>query len=310
MTDKLACIILDALDPFNMRSLDMEYLYDIYESDEYSSGLMGVSGLAHTPISNSLMWGDYKNEDKIWVENHPYRWTGGVDGFDPILQNEDEDISLWHRDDIETNFIWDVLNYRGLEACALGIPICLPPYSYNADLRLINSWFPHTPEALREHTRKKPRFIEHHAFKGYDFIACSIKVPDQWLHAQGSEIIDRSFVEDEVPVLEKRMKRVINILESEGYDWLIFGDHGTPCGGRTANFKSKKLLARHKKEAAIMGTTDALPQYTEDMYQFILDYFGVDDVDELLGWKESPPIEEAREHAPIETIMESTLYNS
>lgn len=305
MTRKLACIILDALGPYNIRMLDFEYIYDLYTGDEYQSGLLCCSGLAHTPISNSMLWGGYHNTDKIWVENHPYRWTGGIDGFDPILQNEEGDITFWHREDLETNFVWDVLDHRGIEACALGIPICLPPYCYNAENRLESAWFPHTPEMLRHHVRRKPSFIMNHAVKGYDFIACSIKVPDQWLHAQGSGIVDDAFVSEEVPVLDELMAETIEVLEAEGYDWMIFGDHGSPIQGRTANFECRKMLARHRKEAAIIGSVADLPGYTDEMYPFILDYFGVEDVEGLLEWEqECPAPSQPRENVSMDTIHE------
>lgn len=304
MTDKLCAIILDALGPYNIRQLEMDYIVSLYESNEYASDLLTTTGLAHTPISNPMIWGQYHNDEHIWVQNHPYRWTGGIDGFDPILQNEEGDIEFYHREDMQTNFIWDVLDYHGYEVCALGIPLCLPPYYYNAENRLSRAWFPHTPEMLKEHIRIKPSHIQHHAVQDYDFICCSIKVPDQWLHAQGSDIIDREFVMSEVDVLEEILRDTINVLENKGYDWLIFGDHGSPVQGRTANYKSKKLLARHRKEALIIGSTDTVPQYTEDMYPFILDYFDAEDIDEILDWNdETPAPDNPRDHIPMETIL-------
>lgn len=305
MTDKLACIILDALGPYNIRKLDMEYIESLYESPEYEADLLATSGLAHTPISNPLIWGGYHNDEKIWVEQHPYRWTGGIDGFDPIMKDKEEDIRLWHRDDMETNFIWDILDREGFEPCALGVPLCLPPYYHNAENRLADAWFPHTPEMLKEHIRKKPKFIQSHAVSGYDFIACSIKVPDQWLHAQGSEIVDEEFVQEEVPVLEQEIKETIELLEAEGYDWLIFGDHGSPHQGRTANYKCKKLLARHRKEAAIIGSTETVPTYTGDLFPFMLDYFGVEEPGEVFEWKpESPQPDESSENMSVDEIMD------
>lgn len=278
MSDRLACIILDALGPYNVRKLGLDYIDSLYKSENYCSGLMGISGLAHTPISNALMWGNYHNDDNIWVMFNEHEWAGGIDGFDPIKQVKEENATFINRSHYDTDFVWDILDDAGVPSCALGIPITLPPYSYNAKDRLKDSWFPHTEPMLKKHLRRKPEIIKKHIGE-YDFICSSIKVPDQWLHGMGSDMCSEEFIESEVPVLEQTVQELITELESEGYDWLIFGDHGSPITGRTANHKKKKLCARHRKEAMIIGSTDTIPKYSHEMYPFILSYFGVPDTE-------------------------------
>lgn len=273
---RFAAIILDALGPYNLRQLDLPSIRSMY--NEYPSGIMTTSGLAHTPISNSRIWGQYVNNDKIWVEFSEHRWTGGVDGFDPVERVQEDEAEFYSRGDFETTYIWDVLDYRGYDACALGIPICLPPYSFNAKDQLENAWFPHTEEMLKRHLRRKFEIFHSHLDDNPDFICTSIKVPDQWLHGIGSGMVDELFVSQEAEVLDDKFSSLVKRLESEGYDWVTFGDHGSPIGGRTANYTSKNLLARHRKDAAIMGSVEDLPRYTDYVKPFILDYFGVEDI--------------------------------
>lgn len=297
MTDKLACIILDALGPLGMRQLDMSYVHNLYKTR--TAGLMACTGLAHTPISNSMIWGQYHNDNKIWVEFDTHRWTGGVDGFDPVDRVKDEGAEFYERSDFPTNYVWDVLDYHDFEACALGIPISLPPHDFNALDTIEEAWFPHTEDLLERHVRRKFEILHKHVDAEYEFIACSIKVPDQWLHGMGSDLVDELFVQEEVRKLENRLQDLVPRLEEEGYDWMLFGDHGAPIGGRTLDHDSKTSLARHRKEAAIIGSTDSVPRYTGEMYPFILDYFDVEDVDKALWVDEEkyPPIEELIERA-------------
>lgn len=333
---KIACIILDALGPYSLRQTGLEYVESLYENrprcrrcgdpfanaggrgnhersctagpwvdrPDVNAGLMGISSLAHTPISNQMLWSGAVDYEHVWIQKHPYQWTGGIGEFDPMWKRQsqlDDAVEVWTREDLRTNFIWDVLDHHGYDAAALGTPITLPPYSFRADYQLHDAWFPHTPTQLRDHVRLKPRFIQHHALRGDDFICCSIKVPDQWLHAQGSDIIDADFVAEESTAFETRFKATIETLEAQGYDWLIFGDHGAPGGGRAAHHETKDLFFNHRKEAIIIGTIDDLPRYSDEMYPRLLEYFGVEDVDELLDW---PPNQEPEEHPPMDDILE------
>jgi len=306
MTDKLCCIILDALDPYNMRELNLDYVCSLYDDPETNAGLMGISGKAHTPISNAMLWGQHDNTEHIWVQRHPHRWTGGVDGFDPTLKEYNSDrAELYSRFDLETDFVWDVLDHHGLQASALGIPICLPPYSFNALDRLEDAWFPHTEEHLAEHVTRQPEIVAKHLDRGDDFVCTSIKVPDQWLHAIGSGMVDRDTVDEQVPLLEEGLELLVDMFESQGYDWLMFGDHGSPHQGRTPEHDCKKMLARHRKEAVIIGTLDDLPRYSDEMYPTILDYFGVEDV-EVGAWREAVGTEEPTEE--VSDRLESLGY--
>ena len=53
---------------------------------------------------------------------------------------------LLHRDDINLDFIWDILNKQGYKAFAINIPFVLPPYNFNTQFDAISYGLPETEE--------------------------------------------------------------------------------------------------------------------------------------------------------------------
>lgn len=276
MGERLAVIILDALDPYNMRQLGLERIQDLYR--ERHADVLGISTLPHTAASNPMIWGGYRNEDRFWVKDDTSQWTDPAREFDRDTEETAPGTRHWRREDIEEAFIWDVLAHHGLEATALQIPIVLPPYSFNATDTVEEAWFPHRPPLMQKHIREKPELIMEHADAGREFIGSSIQMPDKWLHGMGEGKCDQAFVDEEAPVLDRKVADMVERLEAEGYDWMLFGDHGSPWPGSMPVRATRQVLPRHRKESIIISSLPDPPRYTHEIYPFFLDYFGVDDV--------------------------------
>ncbi len=57
---------------------------------------------------------------------------------------------LRSRDDIKTEFIWDILNDEGYDVKALNIPFVIPPYNFNCRFKLIGYGLPETPREWQQ----------------------------------------------------------------------------------------------------------------------------------------------------------------
>ncbi len=140
-------------------------------------------------------------------------------------------------------------------------------------------WFPDKEERMAEHIRKMPELILEHAEAGRDFIAASIQMPDKWLHGQAENKCSEDFVAEESQVLDLKIAGLVEKLEERGYDWMIFGDHGSPWPGAMMMHEVKQLLPRHRKESVIISNLDNIPVYTSELYSFFLDYFDAEEAD-------------------------------
>lgn len=276
--DKLAVIILDAIDNANIKQLGLDKIQKL--TKQYNSEVLGISTLPHTALSNPMIWAEDRNTDKLWVKEPGQKWTDPSTGFDRQKGDKTEQAEkIWKRKDFKTTFAWDVLDYHGLNASAVHIPITLPPYSFNEVRTLEEAWFPSSREHMKEHIREAPEIIKEHADEDRHFIASSIQMPDKWLHGLAEGQCDQEFIREEAKVLDQKIESMIEHLQSKGYDWVILGDHGSPWRGAIKLHDVRQVLPRHRKSSVIISNLDDIPTYTEDIYSFILDYFNVEDVE-------------------------------
>lgn len=278
--NKLAVIILDALDSYNIDQLGMENVRGMVR--DYNSNVLGVSTLPHTAQSNPMIWGGFHNETKYWVKEPGEAWTDPAAGFDRDEgESKGKAMRVWERRDFTETFVWEELEHQGVDSTALHIPITLPPYNFNLPKDVDSGedhWFPDTQERMKKHTEVMPEKIKQIADSGRDFIAVSIQMPDKYLHGLGEGKCTEEFVDRDASKLDENISDLITHLESSGYDWVILGDHGSPWPGAIKLYNVKQLLPRHRKESIIISNLDNIPTYTHEIHDFILDYFGKDEV--------------------------------
>lgn len=289
MTDKILVCALDALDEHNQYMLNMKNIQKEYED---GGKIFTCATLPHTAVSSPMLFGGVENEDKFWVERED-----GVDGsnggqyVDPA--------SYFDRDDgapvegahgfsraeeyAEESFIWDDLHAAHIDARAVQVPIVLPPYSFRATRTLDESWFPDNKERMAEHVREKPEILKEQFEDGATAVFSSIQMPDKYLHAIGEGKASEEWVLSEAPVFDQKVAELIEYCDSEGIEWVFFGDHGSPHPG--AMKKNGYILPRHRKESIIISS-DGInpPTYTDELYPWLLDHYNAVPVDE--NWVE------------------------
>lgn len=286
MSGKLCIFLMDALGPVNIYDHDLlpgfDTVRDLYKRH---GGVLGISSLPHTASSNPLLFGGFINASKFWVSpKDEQEWIDPAILFEHRGQEHNRpdahEYRNYDRTDYDQTFVWDVLDHAGLDPVAIQVPIVLPPYSYNADRVDHEAWFPDTEERMALHATEQPEIVREHAESGYDFIASSLQHPDKFYHGIPEGKCSPEFVREQSHVVDDQIRRTVDTLEAQGYDWLVMGDHGSPCPGAMPVHAARTVLPRHRKEAVVFGSDGLdLPRYTAEVYGWILDYFGVEDAD-------------------------------
>ena len=310
MDTKVLVCALDALDEFNIYQLGMEFIQERYEE---SGSIFTCATLPHTAVSNPMIFGGVENENKFWVEREDEKrgeetgqWVDPAQYFNRDKGQPVQAAKGFSRSDDYHNesFIWDDLYAAGYDARAVQVPIVLPPYSFRTTRELDEAWFPDNKERMAEHVREKPRILKEQFEDGADAVFSSIQMPDKWLHAIGENKATEDWVQSEAPVLDKRVKQLVEYCEDNGIEWLFFGDHGSPHPG--AMKKSGYVLPRHRKESIIISSDGIQPPtYTDELYPYLLDKFDTSAVN--AAWKNNITTNES-ESDSVEQRLQNLGY--
>lgn len=87
----------------------------------------------------------------------PSLWCGMFCGKTPEEHGHKKYVEkgeIRKREDIDVDFIWDVLDKRGYDVRAINVPFIVPPYNFNVDFEPIGFGLPTTPEEWEEELEK------------------------------------------------------------------------------------------------------------------------------------------------------------
>jgi hypothetical protein len=295
MTDKILVLILDALDEFNIYQLNLENIQQLYEE---RGSIFTCSTLPHTAVSNPMIFGGVENRSKFWVDKEKDE-DGYVDPSRYFDRGKGEPVKgakgfSREKDYENESFIWDDLYENGIDARAVQVPIVLPPYSFRATETLEEAWFPDNKERMAEHIREKPEILRKQFEDGADAVFSSIQMPDKWLHGIGEGKCTEEWVRSEAPVLDEKIKSLIDYCEENGISWVIFGDHGSPHPG--AMKVNGYILPRHRKESIILSSEDLNPpNYSDEIYPWLLEIFDAEPLGHPVGESNNLTEEEKEE---------------
>ena len=159
---------------------------------------------------------------------------------------------LQAREDIRVDFVWDVLDKKGIETAALQVPFVMPPYNFNCDYKPVGYGASYDLNELAEDTdaiffksleilkKKKPKvFIV--VFSALDRIQ----------HFHWGEPLVLSWYQ--------KIDKILGVLQNYSEKLIIISDHGF-CGigeARTRtlsekNEKGEKLKGDHHQDAILI----------------------------------------------------------
>lgn len=290
-------LIADALGIDLIRAANMKRLHTLYMN--LNSQILTTSSFPHTQTSNIRIWSG-QHRDYYWIRNNTDQWTDPgqherkpqMDGIE-IIKYKDLEINNW---------IWKVLEANGYKARASSIPVVLPPIYYNSPEKL-EKWFPYPQQDLYDNLRDKERLTMNSLRDikegKLDFFCTSFDQPDRLLHASAEGFCTEDFVMSELQYLDKVAKRIYDYCNRHEIIFCIYGDHGPPGipGDHfTYHYDQKLVTVRHHKHSVIISNYKGkLPDYTDEIYPWMLKFFDIKNTKTTLKKEESNIITEKEE---------------
>jgi len=178
------------------------------------------------------------------------------------------------------SFIWEKDDINGR---AVQLPITLPPVSYNAPEKT-EAWFPYWEEGIEQNRVDKHRItmnsLKDIADGGLDFYCTSFCSPDKALHAPAEGHASEKFCGREIGKLDGVVKDIHEFCEENDIGYAIFGDHGAPGqmqGPQFGSIERQKIkVVRHSKHSVIFGNVENLPEFTHEMYGWMVHQLNVE----------------------------------
>jgi len=270
-------IIFDALGIRLLRTLQLKNLNNLYMNR--NSQILTCSTFPHTQTSNIMIWsGQYR--DYYWIFNTTKKWTDSArherkpqwDGI-KIIRYNDLNINNW---------IWKIIESNGYKSRAVSIPVVLPPVYYNSPYKT-DKYFPYPEKDLYDNLRFKEdatmKSLEDMKNNEIDFYCTSFDQPDRLLHAIAEGYIDEEFLVKEMHYLDNVAKKIDEYCNKNDITYCIFGDHGLPnAEGEHFFYHLEQYIVsvRHRKHSIIISNHEGkLPEYTDEIYQWMLDYYKI-----------------------------------
>jgi len=282
--EKIAVIILDAMDPEFLRAIESTKIVEHYNQ---KGDILTVSDYPHTQSSAILMYSGVKYPTPFWLKPR----TAQGNQFARIMQARqgaldpaaifdrdkgdviDDKFTLYKRSDFG-KFIWDYLQDR---AEAVQIPIVLPPYDFNAHATT-EYWFPDSRERQyycnRDLTAISLEGVERLGNDEIDFFTCWLPSYDKLLHGVGEGHFGEDFVKQETKLLDDFVDNFITNCEDYGVHYIIMGDHGSPSPG-VVHTGTNFNLPMHRKHSCIISDFSNQPKYTDELFDFMCDMMEV-----------------------------------
>jgi predicted AlkP superfamily phosphohydrolase/phosphomutase len=130
-----------------------------------------------------------------------------------------EDGEIVTRDDINVDFIWDLLDSKGISVKALNVPFIVPPYNYNLEFRPVGKGVPvENHELLEEIEKVTEKALDILKNEKPDFFALVYTALDKLSHLHWGEPILLDYY--------KKVDEAIGKLLPYDDEIIIISDHG------------------------------------------------------------------------------------
>jgi predicted AlkP superfamily phosphohydrolase/phosphomutase len=158
----------------------------------------------------------------------PSVWCGMFCGKTPDEHGHDsfvKDDRIVKREDIEVDFIWDILHRQGQDVRVLNVPFIVPPYCFNVDFKPVGFGLPTNEKEWQQEldaiTQKTAALIE----SGCGLIISVYTLLDRLQHFHWGEDI----VLEWYGKLDEKMGRLLfdsGFLEDKNNRLIVISDHG------------------------------------------------------------------------------------
>lgn len=200
----------------------------------------------------------------IHLKEKPYSpslWCGMFCGKTPEEHGHKEyveDGKIQTREDIDVDFIWDLLDKEGIDVRALNIPSVVPPYNYRVDFEGIGFGLPTKPEEWREELEKVTKKIKEELKENPDVLIAVFTSLDRIQHFHWGEPLVLEWYKK----MDKRLGEILfdtGFMDKKNNKLIVVSDHGF-CSFGDAKVQTlpkktkdgKELKGDHHEEAILI----------------------------------------------------------
>jgi predicted AlkP superfamily phosphohydrolase/phosphomutase len=172
-------------------------------------GQAGVMVLQEKPVSPSIWCGMFSGKT---FEEH---------GHDSFVRNG----RLVRREEIEVEFIWDILAREGRRVKALNVPFVVPPYSYGVDFKPVGFGLPTNEKEWQEELERVTEKVKELLGEKLDLLIAVYTLLDRVQHFHWGE----ECVLEWYQKLDQRLGELLfasGFLEDKQNKLIIISDHG------------------------------------------------------------------------------------
>ena len=206
-------------------------------------------------------------------------WCSIFSGKKPEEHGHEEfvvDGRLLHRDDINLDFVWDILDRKGYRAYALNIPFVLPPYNFNTQFDAVSYGLPETEEEWEQELSRVTETAKNLLQTKPDLLCAVYTLLDRVQHYYWGN--------DEVIKWYKKVDQSIKELIKFDDKIILLSDHGFCSFGeakiktlKRANINGREVKGDHHEEAILIAKNiDYDIKSSEDVFNAIINEFSGD----------------------------------
>lgn len=201
--------------------------------------------------------------DTIHLKEKPYSpslWCGMFCGKLPEEHNHREyvvDDEIQTREDIDVEFIWDILDRKGYDIRALNVPFIVPPYNFNVEFEGISFGLPTKPEEWEKELEKVTRKTIELLNETPDVLISIFAALDRIQHFHWGEPVILEWYKK----MDERLGEILfdtGFIENEDNQLIIISDHGFCSFGESKvqtlpkETPHGKLKGDHHEEAILI----------------------------------------------------------
>lgn len=161
-------------------------------------------------------------------------------GHTDFVENDE----IVKREDIDIDFVWDVLDREGYKVKALNVPFVVPPFSYNLNFKPPANGIPTELDEMDQEIKQVTAKAKEVLKENLDlFIVCYVSLDKLQHHHWGEEIVLDYY---------KKIDRVLGQLKDKGEKLIVISDHGFADFGET----EVQTLPKETPNAKIKGDHD------------------------------------------------------
>jgi len=189
---------------------------------------------------------------------------------------------LARREDIQVDFIWDILEQQGKKVRVLNVPFIVPPYSFRVDFKPVGFGLPTNEKEWQEELERVSEKTKELLAENPELLIVVYTILDRIQHFHWGE----DCVLDWYQKLDRKMEEILfntGFLDDSQNKLIVVSDHGMCSFGearvQTLPKKTERgeLKGDHHENAVLITVNVDYPiTRPQDVFRALMDSFGIE----------------------------------